>query len=545
MIEQRSHPSPLLELELDKFKPFGRSQRLPIRPITLIYGQNSAGKSSIIQAVLLLKQTLEDTQNPGIPLLPRGSLVDLGSFSELAYGHRRGSSVSFRFTFGAVSERGTRSGILTLTEPPHGIGLTFGGEPGGRSIGVQRLDIYSGHSPDLLISYEPAPRDEGDGAENAAHADPFAGRLFRVAKSNYEHPIWHELWKTQQRAGETEGGTLRLELAQWRELVAALEVDPNPSSQRHYEEARKELARLEERHDSRGRLTWKAALQDFERTNQATRIRCRNFVPIGAHRTLVTDPVSGEYFQVGRTSQLDVSRLAVIIGQELRSWLGRVSYLGPLRDYPERLYIYTGVRPRGVGKAGDDAPHLLYADHALLSRVNETIRSFELGYTLEMRSADNADELGDVYAIRLRDSTSKVSVSLRDVGFGISQLLPLVVESLLGRRRVLCVEQPEIHLHPRLQTNLADLLADGIRPPFRNAFIVETHSEHLLLRLQRLIRLGKLRSTDVSVVYVERGVDGSRIVQLRLDASGDLIDPWPGGFFEEGFAEMFDLSARP
>ena len=73
----------------------------------------------------------------------------------------------------------------------------------------------------------------------------------------------------------------------------------------------------------------------------------------------------------------------------------------------------------------------------------------------------------------------------------------------------------------------------------QNTFILETHSEHLILRLMRRVREGKIRSDDVSVVYVEPLSKGSSFVELRIDEDGDFIDEWPGGFFEESFHEKF------
>jgi predicted ATPase len=110
---------------------------------------------------------------------------------------------------------------------------------------------------------------------------------------------------------------------------------------------------------------------------------------------------------------------------------------------------------------------------------------------------------------------------------------------MLSRNSTLLIEQPEIHIHPRLQAELGSLLADCIKPPFENQFIIETHSEHLMLRLQKLIRKGELKPEDISVIYVDRGAEGSKCLHLRLDEEGDFIDEWPDGFFEEDFNEIF------
>ena len=152
---------------------------------------------------------------------------------------------------------------------------------------------------------------------------------------------------------------------------------------------------------------------------------------------------------------------------------------------------------------------------------------------------------GEHIALVLIDTTTETAVTLADVGFGINQILPIIVEGtdfFTGRGdRVLCVEQPEIHLHPRLQAHLADLMIGTISGRSEKQWVVETHSELLVLRMQRRIREGKLSPADISVLYVEADaphMGGSAIRQLRLDENGDFIDHWPSGFFEEGFDEL-------
>ena len=93
-------------------------------------------------------------------------------------------------------------------------------------------------------------------------------------------------------------------------------------------------------------------------------------------------------------------------------------------------------------------------------------------------------------------------------------------------------------MHPKLQADLGDLLAEAIKEPRQNRFIIETHSEHLILRLQRLIRKKLLEPEDVSVIYVSRGPDGAKAERLHLDEDGDFIDEWPSGFFLERLREL-------
>jgi len=147
-------------------------------------------------------------------------------------------------------------------------------------------------------------------------------------------------------------------------------------------------------------------------------------------------------------------------------------------------------------------------------------------------------------------------------GFGVSQILPILMKGrqdlYAQQRKTILVEQPELHIHPKLQAELADffLASSGLvdddpgNPPddegladfFRShhQWIIETHSEALVLRLQRRIREGKVKPEDVSILYVRpTGERGSEILQLRLDDDGEFLDEWPDGFFEESYREMF------
>ena len=136
-------------------------------------------------------------------------------------------------------------------------------------------------------------------------------------------------------------------------------------------------------------------------------------------------------------------------------------------------------------------------------------------------------------------------------------MCPIIAERLqISRGKVICVEQPEIHLHPRLQAQLGDFLIDTTKMRDGNQWIVETHSELLIERIQRRIREGVLSSDDVSVLYVdpararskrireagltedERSTAGSVIKELRLGPDGSFVDAWPQGFFDENFQEL-------
>ena len=101
---------------------------------------------------------------------------------------------------------------------------------------------------------------------------------------------------------------------------------------------------------------------------------------------------------------------------------------------------------------------------------------------------------------------------------------------------LICVEQPEIHLHPKLQAELADYFIETRK---QNQWVIETHSESLMLRIQKRMREGKITPSDISILYVLPDEVGSNILKIDLDENGNFIDEWPNGFFEERLNERF------
>lgn len=136
----------------------------------------------------------------------------------------------------------------------------------------------------------------------------------------------------------------------------------------------------------------------------------------------------------------------------------------------------------------------------------------------------------------LTDLRSGLPVGLEDVGYGVSQLLPIVDALSAPDGSVVTIQEPESHLHPKLQSSLGELLVDAVN--HGKQIIAETHSENILLRVQRLIREGRITPAQVAVLYVDRSEESSWVRQLRLGANGELLDPWPTGFFDDSLDDL-------
>ena len=149
----------------------------------------------------------------------------------------------------------------------------------------------------------------------------------------------------------------------------------------------------------------------------------------------------------------------------------------------------------------------------------------------------------------LIDNRTKTPVSHRDIGIGVNQVLPVLVSAYASENELLAIEQPEIHLHPALQAELGDVFLESALGGAGNTFIIETHSEHLLLRILRRIRettdgelpqgVPDVHPEHVAVLYVQPGRENTEILHIPVTADGEFERAWPNGFFAERAEELF------
>lgn len=536
----------LQSLELENFKSFGERVRLPFAPITLIFGENSAGKSTILQALNLLKQT-RDSREVGALLLPRteDGIVDLGSFQEMLFDHDLKRTLSIR--------------VETKLNRELAIEFSFKRPSLQEEVLLDKIGIYNGKSSKCLARFRPL--DKTVEPQDFWMMMGFFHDRRGLSPTNLSAVkcIWltkaTEYWKPDFK---------------WckkniKEILSELD-------ERRLNLERVLKSQAEEEKDSKGR---KRSNDEFWETNRRFReeleslnadiaffssdfdlktyiskrygeemktvLGMQGFLPVGVisaeRNSLITGPGSLLRHQ-SDSAIFDVAQIAMTAGHALERTLEALFPIRPFRRPPERWYIFTGTSPQHVGYQGDLLPDLLLRRPELVEETNEWLEKLNIGHKLTVKSM-GADS-GDLFEVRLIDTRRKghIDAALPDVGFGISQLLPFVVQSLVAKDQIISIEQPEVHVHPRLQADLGDLLAAAIKKENPNQFIIETHSEHLILRLQRLVYKGEIKPEDVSVIYVSRGPDGAKAERLRLDEEGDFIDEWPSGFFLERLREL-------
>ncbi len=589
-----NHGSPLITaIEIENFKGIGRPVRIELRPITLLFGRNSAGKSTVLHALCYAHEILSHRNVDAHKTDLGGDQIDLGGFRRFVHGHDLKRSVRLRFELNLRDrELPELAGARRIASYPWEVGLG-NIETGWIGLTVRWSELRT--SP-LISTYEVGVDGEIIGRIMAS-----AGDAKPVLLAN----LWHPMLDRVIREGDLAAVERKLEAL--RAELQALEAAAPPSEA--------------------GQVRETSGPRSFGRSYH--RMAVREAVSSGAL------PSFGHHLDMELEEGFDegyhelwhcVSTLLVGIGSLLRDELARFRYLGPLRE----LHLGTVVeRDRSVpgrwadGSAawdvlnrraqvtlrriGDDFGNPREPNRAMvIPRVSDWLSRedrLDTGYELRLRtvvelpantplvdvlnkgvlgedraaikgkevSVSGTESPGDALReaspqrvdalahgiaegqvrreIQLVTTTDKdLQVRTSDIGTGISQILPVVVAALdPDRPRITAIEQPELHVHPRLQVELGDLFAE--QAAGGGVFLIETHSEHLMLRLLRRIEEtgsnelpeGKaaLKPDQVSVVYVEQ-VDGEvRATRLRIDETGEFIDRWPQGFFDERDDELF------
>jgi len=544
-------------LHLGNFKAFAETQEIPVKPITLIFGANSAGKSSIIHSLALVHEALRSGELDLFRTDLGGSSIDLGGFRQYIHRRQANRRIDWRLTLNTSRFQGRLRELLDLVSE-----ITAG-----VTIGMPLDDMdqpLPGASPQIF-SYEL----ESDGKTLLRMSRRPAGHL-ALDLLPYRHPVLQRIITALLEGFTTTGKVTDKDIDGLETPIAEIIANLRAPMGAFFPKGLKDHSGEEE----------------------------------GEVRQLSLFPISKGYRQEDLAKALrfflprTLDELIRELNTQLHSEINRLQYLGPLRSYPARHFAFAEHEDTNWYAGGGYAWDVVRRNHEVRRKVNTWLGNKEklsTPYELSIRNLLTVDDLdadyqeiiskletavttddddaygGDLFGYLYGDVIKKIKesegnlsniqelilidrrtdtqVSHRDVGIGVSQLLPVLVAAYASQQKIIAIEQPGIHLHPALKAEIGDLFIASALGENRNTFLIETHSEHLILRILRRIREttdGELPADatpitpeQLAVLYVQPGKKGSEVINIPVNEDGEFDRPWPQGFFAERAKELF------
>jgi hypothetical protein len=556
----------LIAIELENFKGIGPRQRIELAPITLLFGPNSAGKSTILQALHYVREILE-RQNVDPDMTIAGGMLDLGGFRSVVHKRDLMQPVRIKLELN-FSPFESLEHIPINSDGPDVVGGDFTGldVP---YIGWERTASPVPVGTLLHVALDLELR------WSAQHIAPYVARW--AVDLNY-HPV------AAISSAPEEGRAILGEFNFSHPLLAAELQDDDAPRPSPVETLIRDLSREIAIHESKAPLTpidarvaVKTVFGALPDLNDELIVDLR-------------DPEVRKLELEGKTRRaiaLTALLSEIMLGPAriIRDYLSRSIYIGPLREIPARDYIPQFSPDESRWAHGLAAWDLLHGPRGreLIEKVNFWLfdkERFNSGYRLERvdyrkvpspgpidiifqrgLSDEDLPELQELFEqcpieqeVVLRDIRTGTLVGPSDVGVGLSQLVPVIVSIVSGDDGLVAIEQPELHIHPAVQVGVGDLFAASASGQSSDVdaercLLIETHSEHIMLRLLRRIRetsenqlppdAPSLTPGHVAVIYVEPTEDALRLTPLRIASDGDFLDRWPRGFFAERGEELF------
>ncbi|MBN2642153.1 MAG: DUF3696 domain-containing protein [Victivallales bacterium] len=502
-------------VSIEKFKGIDKKISIPLRPITMLFGSNSAGKSTIQHSLLYFREILKTGNcNPGKIL---NETIDLGIARDLVHKHDLSNEIRIRLDYN-FDDDGIDDIDFNWTCDPHMTGSVYN---------------YSLTSAWIELGvYFPASNE---------NEEICMGRV-----KSYRVWLNGEIWCS------LDIGDLGSEVFLNDKHHLIIDSMENGELDNNEEITNELMSILREYNDvipqGEGKLL--VANKDFEKK-------------YSYEHQLLTGTLL-------KTKQFFIEELDKLV------------YVGPIRMLPDRAYdcpqrhdpsrwasgiaawdFYArGERPGKQDQWWYDYLKLGYAiGYDIVREISQDSLLFNKLFNLAEDGLISSEDVSGLYQefldqpgkvrIKIVDQKNHAEVQLQDIGTGVSQAVPVVAGALSPDSRIFSVEQPELHLHPAIQCRIADLFIDRANKRANSISLIETHSEHLILRLLRRIRETAenelppeekefhLTPEQVGVFYIEAAQDGTKITELPIAEDGDFTCDWPNGFFEERAGELF------
>lgn len=556
----------LKSFEVENYKSLRRSGEIGFGGIVVILGPNSSGKTNLLESLLLMEQSMDEN---GLNLTLNGKNLKLGEYRDIVHRQDTAEDITYRFNFNHV-ESGSES-EKPLNCPICGKGYK---EEGWYTKHIEnKHEVFWEYTDGEISAYEDFPP-----------ADPYAEFSFSydpVSKSNslkrvelgYPEEIGALYLKSI--ALNISDEEVRFEVADLHgDILLELQISQD------------EIDNLTLDNFSKIEPLVDQLLSKFTKNSSYYgRARYFNNQPHVADQVIPTaklhkeeissvlngykdkEKVGNSKIQGGEQEELargvinrlgSVSDISLNRVYQIKYTLSNMSHVGPLRRNPQRIYFGSGGSTQEQFSKGVNIEERIFRDTQagttpILSKTNDWLK--ETGFDCELEVQEVG--VGDIYQLKVIEDG--ISVNVADSGFGLSQTLPILVECISmglkkdsknqnSKRRLrhqtvdqylTLIEEPEIHLNPRIESAMADFFIDinesGI------GLFLETHSEHILNRIQRRVADGRIDNKDsVSVYFVTKEGVESEVQNIEMDENG-AFEQWPEGFFQDDLDDAIEM----
>jgi predicted ATPase len=499
----------LERISLSNFQGYKGLKSIDLAPLTLIFGPNSGGKSSVIRSLLLLKQSFASRDQNASDLSYVGQSVNLVGFPNVIFGHKTKEKLVV----------GCELGNLGPIPQLHSVGIRYETDDNGlKVIWLDYVIGIIGSAPSLIP-------DEHRYGQVTIQLEPQARS--EESESITEYDLGGGFWRaiSIEKSG----------------LLDALLLNIGDS-----------LAEIRRGKDKSKNEDHAGPLPTTQFVERGEKYWLDVFSNLSLRYLLPNERLAGFYSQRKRQGDdPDALRARRVLSMLLNYGNGSInihfegiSHLDPLREIPARIEVLTGQTN------SEDSS----VERETLKKVSSWIEQLTEGrFSLDSSSSElsNASFLGNVRTRLLIDNHTGTKVSFQDVGVGLSQVEPILaaLEQAVSRgkkrKRVasrigasmstLLIQQPELHLHPKMQSDLMNVFIEAVNSPdSKLQIIAETHSENMILRLQKKIREREIDIDQVCVLYAEKDPngEGNRIQRLELDSDGRFLTSWPMSFLD-------------
>jgi predicted ATPase len=550
----------ITKLSLTNFKAFKETQEIEFAPVTLLFGPNSAGKSSVLLALFYVQQILDKRQVNPQRIESLGNKL-IGGFKDLVNGRDLKKSIVIKIEYDKKEAIGssytrTQDFMSELEERPE---LPIMMDSPSRESNTAAVEFEISWSESLKTAFIRKYTVWLNGSEVGSLTSDTGLKNPFITYLDFFHPLL-EPSNNDEWIKEFCGSTATTVHSEYRSELQEL-IDENGEW-------------MEESFSEKGVRSQFHYLIEEQ-------------FPIGVNADAGALPILGK--ELVTTLSLETDAAVNILNETLTEvfvspldnllkLLNDSICIGPLRAVPDATYTPNPYPKQADWFNGTAAWDMLAKnDYELLSSVNSWISSetkLALGYEIALK-ADitysvnetissgasfndihqrlvdeggkasknefaNFDNTHWSWSHALWDIAQKMSVMPSEIGVGVSQLLPLVVAALSTRKGIVSCEQPELHVHPRVQVAIGDLFT---QVEGEANFLIETHSEHLILRLLKRVRqttdnelpegIKPVTKDSISIVYLEPSDAGVTTKKIEIDEDGEFTSRWPQGFFSE------------